>query len=494
MSQSLIAFDTNHIKGYVFGTSKLKEIRGASSLLDHLNRNLTHHEAEKYKPTRIYANGGSALFLIESDFEEAQRLGKAVQRLYREQTGNGASISYAIQPIPDSYVSGSKNIMDVEMPEVLELLRFRLRQVKDGGHVPTPKNETEDFSIAYPSHPFLATCNSCGVAYAEDMRLDNDDPDEPEGRYCRVCIAKRDEDRQVRMNISKLIQAERNHQGSSEKPSSATLWGHILQAIMQPEPGKPAYDLPPNTQRPRDFNIFRNFTHGKEYLGLIYADANGMGKALEQKTTLRQVQDFAQLVDDAVFKAMGHAICQHLPVQKNLFPFDVLLVGGDDIVMVTPADKAVQVAHTLAEQFHEATQKRYTLSVGVVLAPVKYPFNLQRTLAEEALKAAKKSGSLQNVSSDSKREQSRINFVVVTGNTSQSYTKVYEEMYREQKNIDHHEEFYATLRPYTLDNMTWLLGQLKHEKAQRLGRTKLHQMREAILKRNRTTTIVEALA
>ncbi len=43
------------------------------------------------------------------------------------------------------------------------------------------------------------------------------------------------------------------------------------------------------------------------------------------------------------------------PVQGNTFPFDILLVGGDDIVIVTPADKALQVAYTLAEQFHQLT-------------------------------------------------------------------------------------------------------------------------------------------
>src|SRR5579883_487790 len=38
VGKSLIAFDTDHIKGYVFGTDRLKEIRGASSRLDYLNR------------------------------------------------------------------------------------------------------------------------------------------------------------------------------------------------------------------------------------------------------------------------------------------------------------------------------------------------------------------------------------------------------------------------------------------------------------------------
>ena len=38
MSKKWIAFDTNRIKDYVFETGTLKEIRGASALLDRLNR------------------------------------------------------------------------------------------------------------------------------------------------------------------------------------------------------------------------------------------------------------------------------------------------------------------------------------------------------------------------------------------------------------------------------------------------------------------------
>jgi CRISPR-associated protein Cmr2 len=272
--------------------------------------------------------------------------------------------------------------------------------------------------------------------------------------------------------------------------SVKTLWGRILQSLGENY-------LPPKSplpQRPKDFNVFREFTHGKEYLGLIYADANNMGKALENLETLQEVKEFAEKIDNAVFEAMGHAIRIHLPIQGDTFPFDILLVGGDDIAMVTPADKAIQVAHTLAEQFHQSTEK-YTLSIGVVLAPVKYPFSLQYTLVEDTLKAAKKSGakSSHNTSSNDEQKQSRISFVVITGNTSLNYQKQYEEMHC-KSTASHKNEFYATLRPYTLSDLVWLLDQLKEGNKMRLGRTKLHQLREAILKLNQTTTILQSLA
>lgn len=489
VSQSLIAFDTDHIKGYVFGTNRLKEIRGASSLLDSLNRDETVETAKKFGARTIYAHGGSALFI--SDSNTAESLGKAVRKLYHEKTGGGASITYAIQPIPDY---GTQEIMTVKklsenvtMADVLKLLRLRLRLAKDSLQMDTsPREGTQQNDglahIALPSHALLCTCESCGVSYAQGLWKDPDDLDEGEGRYCRVCIGKRKEDRDVKNRL----------RDARKTPlSSKTLWGRILQSLGESYLSSTS-SLP---QRPKDFNAFREFTHGKEYLGLIYADANKMGKAIEELKTLQEVKDFAEMIDNAVFEAMGHAIRTHLPMQGDKLPFDILMVGGDDIVMVTPADKAMQVAHTLAEHFHQCTEK-YTLSIGVVLAPVKYPFSLQQMLVDETIKAAKKSGAKPQagtINSDDEQEQSRVNFVVVTGNTSLEYQKRYDEM-RRKRTAGNKNEFYATLRPYTLSDLEWLLKQLKQGNEKRLGRTKLHQLREAILKLNHTTTILESLA
>ena len=131
-----------------------------------------------------------------------------------------------------------------------------------------------------------------------------------------------------------------------------------------------------------------------------------------------------------------------------------------------------------------------------MLAPVTYPFSLQYELVDETIKAAKMSGAKQQVGSTEspeKREQSHVNFVVVTGNTSLDYKHQYNEMHR-KATIAPGNEFFATLRPYTLSQLDWLLKQLKTGNEKRLGRTKLHQLRGAILKLNQTTTILESLA
>ena len=92
--------------------------------------------------------------------------------------------------------------------------------------------------------------------------------------------------------------------------------------------------------------------------------------------------------------------------------------------------------------------------------------------------------------------ESRINFVTVTGSTSQNFDKVYQSLSRTRMKDDPDStpEFYATLRPYNIDQFSRLLDAIRRGHELGLGRTKLHQLREAILKRNLTTSVNDALS
>ena len=53
---------------------------------------------------------------------------------------------------------------------------------------------------------------------------------------------------------------------------------------------------------------------------------------------------------------------------------------------------------------------------------------------------------------------------------------------------------YATLRPYTVEELEMLLKAIRQGRGMGLGRTKLHQVREAVLKMNLTTSVYEGMA
>jgi hypothetical protein len=493
---SLVAFDTNHIKRFVFGTNRLKEIRGASSLLDWLNRKETGDLIKQMFPNAqvIYAYGGSALCLVDADQREAEKLGQAVQLLYHDRTGGGASISYAVVELPDA---GGQDLLKahdlsggITMTDMRDLLRTRLNLAKDSPE-PLPSSpawgEPTAAVLARPAYVLLSPCDACGTGFATDIWSE---PDEEEIVCCESCLSKRAEDRSIKDYLFLKC---------PERLPRETLWGRILQMLKQA--GYQPYDAQGRVVRPRDFNALSDFTRGKDYLGLIYADGNGMGQAIQKLPTLEKIKEFAEMVDGAVFRAMADAIREHLPMQGGRLPFDVLMVGGDDLVLAVPAHQALQVARTLAGRFQERTNDTCSLSVGVVLAPVTYPFGLARQLAEETLKAAKTAGTRQRQSaseSTNQHDPSFLNFVVVMGSTSLSYKRLYGQMHRTDEkrpgsirssnssagtgSKSLREEYFATLRPYALADFDTLIEQIKRGQQMQLGRSKLHQLREAILK------------
>ena len=175
-------------------------------------------------------------------------------------------------------------------------------------------------------------------------------------------------------------------------------------------------------------------------------------------------------------------------------------------MVVTPANVALDVALTLAKTFHEQTKlnairpekEGCSLSIGVVLAPVKYPFGLLQDLAESALKFAKKEAAKRKIAKQQPKTEysdTIINFMVVTGSNSLDFKQVYDGLHEKYGKVDGRDaQFYATLRPYTVEGLAELLEMIRKGKQLGLGRTKLHQVREAVLRMNLNTSVSEGVA
>src|SRR6266568_7362 len=424
--KSLVALDTDHIKQYVFATDRLKEIRGASSILDNLNRRVMTSIAKKeFQAQEVYANGGSGLFLIDGDKTVAEKFGQRVQQEYRKETEGGASITFAVQEIPES-------IQDIEnnpdLHPYMQLLHYRLLQAKGYPH--------QDFEVL-PSHPLMRLCDACGIRYAEDKyKGESPDPDDQERRYCKVCLNKRDEDHSVKQGVERIVADKVRTEHVIHREENPFIWERIIDQL-------PAtYKLRIGTNRPSDFNKLQGLSGGKDYLGLIYADANNMGAVMDELDTLEKT-------------------------------------------------------------FHEETKKHdirpkkegYTLSVGVVLAPVKYPFGMLQGLSESTLKYAKKEGARMQHASN--YGNTLINFMAVTGSASHDFNRVYQSLHDKHVRVSGHRgdiAFYATLRPYRVEELTLLLDTIREGKRKTLGRTKLHQVREAVLEMNLTSSVSDGIA
>jgi hypothetical protein len=135
----LVVVDLPGIKDYVFGTDKLVEIRGASALLDNLNRNIIPERIEKRfgkaRSTCVFACGGAAQFIIEDTSENIQDEFLAMQGEVYHQSGGALQIITGMARLIDNYgVSlGYPEPSDPHQPDISEPQGFvpfrRFRQV-----------------------------------------------------------------------------------------------------------------------------------------------------------------------------------------------------------------------------------------------------------------------------------------------------------------------------------------------------------------------------
>jgi hypothetical protein len=417
----LVAFDTDRIKEYVFATDALREIRGASARLDQLNRRIMPYLVRRADPgmQRIYAHGGAGLFVVDTDRADRARL--AVERAYRKYTGGAASVTGVTLDLSNGFNTQNDNVQNL-----FRLLQIRLRQAKDS---PPP-------AVAAASLSHLRPCDACAEFPAMVWVQEHG-----EARLlCNACRLRR-----------------RSMRG---------LWERLSQR------GVPQGELP------EDFNALSEFSRPKGYMGLLYADGNGMGREIERAGTLNALADFAVAVDSAVHQAACDAICGHLQPVNGILPCIPLLLGGDDLVMVTRAQSAINVAITLVERFGEITASEIgrplSLSVGVVLAHANFPFRAMLDIAESALKFAKREAARRQLGD---RNRSLINFLTITSANHLDFKRYYAETLQHQPDLQG-PKWLRSLRPYTPTDLRNLL-----EVARALRdapRSKLHALGECV--------------
>lgn len=177
----------------------------------------------------------------------------------------------------------------------------------------------------------------------------------------------------------------------------------------------------------RDVGEIGQASSPDRYIGLIYADGNNVGRRVATLETPHDYWELSRQLEEATFRAVFTALSQHLrPVlvtneegeQRWTHPFEIITIGGDDLMLIVPGSAALDIALTIGLEFERAfpsrtpggmatLRSRYRpqlksaneftdhkpdigLSAGVVIAPENTPIFFLRELAEELLKSAKR--------------------------------------------------------------------------------------------------------
>lgn len=451
MGKALLFFDTDQIHRYVFAVGHLKLIRGASSILDRLNRIKVPSVVVDAAPgaETVFAGGGSAMFVVDDD--KARDALVAVQRLYLQETET-AFITGATLSLPEG------GLWEADTRKERDLLSHRLRAAKMRGRPP----------VAMPTSPFFKFCEVCGTLYAWEC-----EGAEAEKLLCGSCYRKWEEDRRIKEQLKDWLKTSEAVADSSD----GEMWFKLITELRKQ--GYP-FTAPGGAvrERPEDFDALGRQSQPENYMGLIYADGDATGDEIARLKSLQAVRNFSLGMDAALYQAVCRGIITHLQprTEDDSLPFDVLLLGGDDLVMVTRAQSAMEVAIDLARDFSLLTDElighRLRLSVSVVIGPAKMPFKSLIHLASAGLRLAKREAAVRCQKGEN-LSAGMVNFAVVRGGG------VAGEEYFDALVQERHDgqSWRLTLRPGGIEEMERLVDAVRQLKD--LPRVKLHQLRHA---------------
>ncbi|OGP49135.1 MAG: hypothetical protein A2Y79_11050 [Deltaproteobacteria bacterium RBG_13_43_22] len=461
MPDYLVVLDIPSIKQYVFMTHKLKEIQGASIILDKLNRIDFYKQLATYLPSKkidpIYANGGSAMFVV-SDMEEVplQMALAALEGHVKRVTCGGASIVWGL--------SEYKNDFNLE----IKIAHFDL-SIKRHQSVPAE-------SIFHS--PFSKECDSCSRLVAIS--------DIDEDWLCPVCKTKRD--------------------FSSQRTG---IWQEFNNYLSQ------KFNLKNPANRPTDFSEIGKACDG-DFLAIVYADGNSIGRLIREINTKKRFKNFAQVIDSSIklacFDALTKIFLNIIEQEGNgniSFPADILLLGGDDLLVALPGDKALSFAYNASIIFESLTKKFFTetkdnffneklggmgstISFGIALGKSHYPFRVLLSQAEELLRCAKIAGS-QDPDAKDFYIPSYLDFHLSSQSHQLNIPHIREIDYSFERNIGEGTLKYSrTFRPYKTQDLKKLFDVASNLKAINFPKTKLNGLYRAAME-NRSQSMLETI-
>lgn len=132
---------------------------------------------------------------------------------------------------------------------------------------------------------------------------------------------------------------------------------------------------------------------GSGYLALIHADGNGVGvnRPREEAASARFFHRNRVFLRRATVAAIN-GVCNGDETYASLVP---LMLGGDDLLVVCRADKALPFVVELCDELASAQRKdpsdfELTLGVGVVIAKPNIPIHRLHDVAEQLASSAKR--------------------------------------------------------------------------------------------------------
>ena len=554
----LVSIETVKIKDFIFSTNKLKLIRGASYLLDYMNQvevprilkkygleYKTHElvnkiyninddkeflekvdeEIDKTIDKRIlYIGAGNAKFLVE-DKDKAEKICKEIKEVYK-------ALAPSAKVVAEYYEMKENEEIWTAIDELAQK---------------TAEKKSEGFPMLNIDLPFAVKCDLSGTEPAvvswknieddlENIEIhrsgegsDNDKQVEDTKTAIRNVIKKDN----MKISEESAVKIKYSNKMIKDDVNEIGFYSIIKKALN--------YDIHLNTE-------IDDYSVGDSFIGFVYSDGDGLGDFLKnvkkvyttEKEYLKFMRKFSVILDrntkyvlKEVIKKMydakkfikkktilkdGKPKYEIINGEKKIVEKSVigefLIVGGDDVCAVFPADLAIEISYEFQKQFEEKMKKfteienqknekknpeNITSSCGVVIAKNKTPMFQLFEQGLKLQKSAKAKRYQENKNREGEVRTGYIDFQVIGNegnvNIKEYRKKWYNKFNKEDKNKG---KLHVSRRPYSIsgleneeykdvsESIDKLIDQVKKLKTKNFPNTKIRYIYD--LKKDDTKT------
>ena len=571
----LVSIETVKIKDFIFSTNKLKLIRGASYLLDYMNQvevprilkkygleYKTHElvnkiyninddkeflekvdeEIDKTIDKRIlYIGAGNAKFLVE-DKDKAEEICKEIKEVYKTlapsakvvaecyQMNENEKIWTAIDELAQKTAEKKSEgfpMLNIDLPFAVKCdLSGTEPAVVSWKNIKDDLENIEIHRSGYPWEKDNEKINKIGIVEFKE------DTEKQKGNTLKA-IKNVIEQKKLNISEESAVKIKYSNKMIKDDVNEIGFYSIIKKALN--------YDIHLNTE-------IDDYSVGDSFIGFVYSDGDGLGDFLKnvkkvyttEKEYLKFMRKFSVILDrntkyvlKEVIKKMydakkfikkktilkdGKPKYEIINGEKKIVEKSVigefLIVGGDDVCAVFPADLAIEISYEFQKEFekkmneftkieNEKNEKKnpenITSSCGVVIAKNKTPMF---QLFEQGLtlqKSAKAKRYQENKNREGEVRTGYIDFQVIGNegnvNIKEYRQKWYNKFDKENKNKG---KLHVSRRPYSIsgleneeykdvsESIDKLIDQVKKLKTKNFPNTKIRYIYD--LKKDDTKT------
>ena len=194
-------------------------------------------------------------------------------------------------------------------------------------------------------------------------------------------------------------------------------------------------------------NEISKLSNSKNKIAIIHADGNGLGMILQKigeameknPTHLTEVySQFSKYLDESTIEATKTAFEKSFREEDDIFRFRPVVLGGDDLTIICDVDRSLTFIENFLREFEIETKKRMsslgdefnidsikdglTACAGIAYCNEKFPFHYAIHLAEELCSYSKKYSK----EIDSKNPPSSIAFHNIQSSYLDSFSSIQE--------------------------------------------------------------------